>query len=208
MPLWTLFLLFSQHSNGLFVDLEVYKVIYNYSNVSFIPSFCLLVSGIVVTLVAWISFRVFRLAHLALQNLNKEYVIFSYFRNFIAKSVQKPKMTFTGFSQHNKILKWKRYFWIQKSIFNLPNEICLNVVPSGGRFLWLESLALDELTTLTALLTLSRLAACWRLDAAVFELATSELLVESSTTTAQALALSYETGRKLEAENSKIKLIN
>ena len=102
----------------------------------------------------------------------------------------------------------KRYFWIQKSIFILPNEICLNVVPSGGRFLWLESLALDELTTLTALLTLSRLAACWRLDAAVFELATSELLVESSTTTAQALALSYETGRKLEAEKSKMKFIN
>ena len=101
----------------------------------------------------------------------------------------------------------KRYFWIQKSIFILPNEICLNVVPSGGRFLWLESLALDELTTLTALLTLSRLAACWRLDAAVFELATSELLVESSTTTAQALALSYETGRKLEAENEIYKSV-
>ena len=33
----------------------------------------------------------FRLAHLALQNVNKDYVIFSYFRNFIAKSDQKPK---------------------------------------------------------------------------------------------------------------------
>ena len=32
-----------------------------------------------------------RLAHLALQNVNKDYVIFSYFRNFIAKSDQKPK---------------------------------------------------------------------------------------------------------------------
>ena len=108
-----------------------------------------------------------------------------------------------------KIIKGKSgdgIFWIQKSIFILPNEICLNVVPSGGRFLWLESLALDELTTLTALLT-SRLAACWRLDAAVFELATSELLVESSTTTAQALALSYETGRKLEAENEIYKSV-
>ena len=93
----------------------------------------------------------------------------------------------------------------RNSIFILPNEICLNVVPSGGRFLWLESLALDELTTLTALLTLSRLAACWRLDAAVFELATSELLVESSTTTAQALALSYETSRKVDAGNLKMK---
>ena len=33
----------------------------------------------------------FRLAHLALQNVNKDYVIFSYFRNFVAKSDQKPK---------------------------------------------------------------------------------------------------------------------
>ena len=33
----------------------------------------------------------FRLAHLALQNVNKYYVIFSYLRNFIAKSDKKPK---------------------------------------------------------------------------------------------------------------------
>ena len=32
------------------------------------------------------------LAHLALQNLNKDYVIFSYFRKFVAKSDQKRKM--------------------------------------------------------------------------------------------------------------------
>jgi hypothetical protein len=32
-----------------------------------------------------------RLAHLALQNINKYYVIFSHFRNFVAKSDQKPK---------------------------------------------------------------------------------------------------------------------
>ena len=32
-----------------------------------------------------------RLAHLALQKVNKNYVIFSYFHNFIAKSDQKPK---------------------------------------------------------------------------------------------------------------------
>ena len=33
----------------------------------------------------------FRLAHLALQTINKDYVIFSYFRNFFTKSNQKPK---------------------------------------------------------------------------------------------------------------------
>ena len=33
----------------------------------------------------------FRLAHLALQYVNKDYVIFSYFHNFVAKSDQKPK---------------------------------------------------------------------------------------------------------------------
>jgi len=33
----------------------------------------------------------FRLAHFALQNVNKDYVIFLYFHNFVAKSDQKPK---------------------------------------------------------------------------------------------------------------------
>ena len=33
----------------------------------------------------------FHLAQLALQNVNKDYVIFSYFRNFVTKSYQKPK---------------------------------------------------------------------------------------------------------------------
>ena len=33
----------------------------------------------------------FRLAHLALQNVNKDYVIFLYFRNFVTKSDQKSK---------------------------------------------------------------------------------------------------------------------
>ena len=33
----------------------------------------------------------FRLIHLALQNVNKDYVIFLYFRNFIAKNDKKPK---------------------------------------------------------------------------------------------------------------------
>ena len=34
----------------------------------------------------------FRLTHLALQTVNKDYVIFLYFRNFTAKSDQEPKM--------------------------------------------------------------------------------------------------------------------
>ena len=38
-----------------------------------------------------IFFPFFCLAHLALQNVNKDYIIFLYFRNFIAKSDQKPK---------------------------------------------------------------------------------------------------------------------
>ena len=63
----------------------------NYSNVSFIPYFAFLVFGILVTIVAWFSFRFFCLAHLALQNVNKDYIIFSYFRNFVAKNDQNPK---------------------------------------------------------------------------------------------------------------------
>jgi hypothetical protein len=59
--------------------------------VSFIPYFRLLVFGILVTLVAWFSFRFFLLGHLVLQNVNKDYVIFLCFRNFLAKSDQKPK---------------------------------------------------------------------------------------------------------------------
>ena len=54
-----------------------------------IPCFCLLVLGILVTLVVCISFWIFfRLAHLALQNINLEFL---YFRNLFAKSDQKPK---------------------------------------------------------------------------------------------------------------------
>ena len=74
-----------QEVNGhvLYLDCVIY--------VSFIPYFRLLVFGILVTLVAWFSFLFFRLAHLALQNVNKDYVIFLYFRNFVGKSDQKPK---------------------------------------------------------------------------------------------------------------------
>ena len=42
------------------------------TSVLFIPYLCLLIFGILVTLVAWFSFRFFRLAHLALQNVNKD----------------------------------------------------------------------------------------------------------------------------------------
>ena len=48
--------------------------------------FRLLVFGILVTLVAGFSFCFIRLANLALQNVNNDYVMFSYFCNFVAKS--------------------------------------------------------------------------------------------------------------------------
>ena len=48
------------------------------------------------SLVLQFSFRIFFcLAHLALQNVNKDYVIFLYFRNFVAKSDHKPKKGLT-----------------------------------------------------------------------------------------------------------------
>ena len=37
-------------------------------------------------------FIFFHLVHLALQNVNKDYIIFLYFCNFVTKSDQKPKM--------------------------------------------------------------------------------------------------------------------
>ena len=45
----------------------------------------------------------FRLVHLALQNVNKDYVIFSYFHNFIAKSDKKPK-TKNGMNETNMVI--------------------------------------------------------------------------------------------------------
>ena len=57
-----------------------------YTFVSFIPYFRLLVFGILVTLVA----RFF--SRLALQNVNKDYVIFSYFSNFVTKTDKKLKI--------------------------------------------------------------------------------------------------------------------
>ena len=48
--------------------------------------------GILVTIVAQFFFCFSCLALFALQNVNKHYTIFSYFRNFFAKRDQKPKM--------------------------------------------------------------------------------------------------------------------
>ena len=70
-------------------------------NVSFIPYFRILVFGILVTLVAWFSFRFFRLAHLALQNVNKDYIVLLYFITSSPKVTknQKRKM---GWTKHMK----------------------------------------------------------------------------------------------------------
>ena len=49
------------------------------------------VISFLVTLLAWLSFVFFRLAHLALQNVNKDHAIFLYFHNLVAKRDQKTK---------------------------------------------------------------------------------------------------------------------
>ena len=67
------------------------------NNVSFIPYFHLLVFGILVTL----DF----LSGFALQNVNKDYVIFPYFRNCVAISDQTQK-TKNGMNKTKKIILW------------------------------------------------------------------------------------------------------
>ena len=47
----------------------------------------------------------FRLAHLAFQNVNKDYVIFSYFHNFVAKSDQKTKEEEERIEEYKKSLE-------------------------------------------------------------------------------------------------------
>ena len=69
---WTWF--FTMCINAMFIH-NIWSIIW--TNVSFIPYFRLFVFGILVTLVVWFSFSFFHLAHLALQNVNKDYVIFS-----------------------------------------------------------------------------------------------------------------------------------
>ena len=69
----------------------------------FIPYFHLLVFGILVTLVAWFSFHFFSVLPI-LQNVNKDYVIFLYFLNFVAKSDQKPN-TKNGMNKTNVTTK-------------------------------------------------------------------------------------------------------
>ena len=78
------------HQRGSISSTYLHTVLLMKTNVLLIPYFCLLVFGILVTLVAWFSFLFF---HLALQNVNKDYVIFLYFCNFVAKVTknQKPK---------------------------------------------------------------------------------------------------------------------
>ena len=59
-------------------------------------------------------------AHVALQNVKKDYVIFSYFRNFIAKSDRKPKMK-------NGIVKsWVFYFILGCKVPEAANISSLN----------------------------------------------------------------------------------
>ena len=66
-------------------------------NVLFIPYFCLLVFGILVTLLTWFFFH---LAHLDLQNVNKDHIIFSYFCNTSSSKVTKTKKRKMRWTKH------------------------------------------------------------------------------------------------------------
>ena len=69
----------------------------------------------------------FRLTHLALQNVNKYYVIFSYFHNFIAKSDQKPK---TKYGMNETI--------VIKNLLkkNLPHALLMRIIKVRGSPTW------------------------------------------------------------------------
>ena len=84
--------------------------------VLFIPHFCLLVFGILVTLVACFVSVFFHLGHLALRYVNKDYVIFSYLCNLVAKSDQNQK-TKNGM---NETLMVENIFWTHKNVFLPP----------------------------------------------------------------------------------------
>ena len=94
--------------------------------VLFIPYFRLLVFGILVTLVAWFSFLFFRLAHLALQNVNKDYIIFSYFNNFVTKSDQKPK---TKNGRNETInTQWNCNFFPYNFVWQFHPQFMINIL--------------------------------------------------------------------------------
>ena len=85
-PFWSNFFVTHYNFTNHFQNFQSFIYVW------FIPCFHHLVFGILVTLVVWFSLRFFYcLAYLALQNVNKHYVIFLYFHNFVAKSDQKPK---------------------------------------------------------------------------------------------------------------------
>ena len=73
------------HQRGSISSTYLHTVLFMKTNVLLIPYFRLLVFGILVTIVVWFSLRFFRLVHLALQNVNKDYLIFLCFRNFDSK---------------------------------------------------------------------------------------------------------------------------
>ena len=83
---------------------------------------------------SWVIFFpfFFRLAHLALQNVNKDYIIFSYFRNFVTKSDQKPK-TKNGMNEtiiYKAFIVWKLTFLLKASTFvGFRSCFCISTSP-------------------------------------------------------------------------------
>ena len=79
-------------------------------SVSFSPYFCLFVFGILVILDAWFYFRFFLSSPFCLANVNKDYLIFLYSYNSVAKSDQKQK------------IGWRKYS-LEKSQFGV-HKLC------------------------------------------------------------------------------------
>ena len=71
----------------------------------------------------------FCLAHLALQNVNKDYVIFTYFCNFDAKSDQKPKTKNEKWDEQNIRDHFDLQMTSGEMKFALEVESVLNAVP-------------------------------------------------------------------------------
>ena len=94
------------------------------------------------------SCLIFRLAHLALQNINKDYVIFSYFCNFVAKSNEKPK-TKRGMNETKDVTSQSilpQCDMLVSKTFSLPLSVDLRRYPKRLRTLWWSAIHLDKPT--------------------------------------------------------------
>ena len=122
-----------------------------YMFVSFIPYFRLLIFGI---LVPWFSFRFFFLAPLALQNVDKDNVM--YFSNFVASDQnQKPKIEWTkqlSVAQLVENENWKKLFAAWLPLHSFANVFSSEVKSSFYLHTYLLTCLLAYLLTFTFLM--------------------------------------------------------